>query len=170
MRGLALLGLLAASGSVLTNQFEFAGLSRAITLQHVAKRYPNSTVSGSYVYVSPKDTHNHIFGIELFGPNLSNRLRINFESPDKKYPPCELIERSIVSSHGPVSEIREFHEEAAQNRYLVWKLQLETVQLQCFRLDRNAKYFAEAITVHPTAPQPAPSNPGVRRMPANGDR
>jgi len=170
MRALTFIGLLAASGSVFASPFEFAGLSRATTLQHVARRYPNSTVSGSYVHVSPKDTHDHIFGIELFGPNLSNRLRINFESPDREYPPCESIERSIVSRHGPVSQIREFHEEAAHNRYLVWKLELETILLQCFRFDRNAKYFAEAITVHSTEPKPASSNPGVQRTPANGRR
>jgi hypothetical protein len=103
-------------------------------------------------------------------PNLSNRLRINFESPDREYPPCEFIESSILSRHGPPSQIREFHEEAAHNRYLVWKLELETIQLQCFRFDRNAKYFAEAIIVHPIEPKPAPSNPGVQRTPANGRR
>ena len=170
MRALAFIGLLAASGSVFASPFEFAGVSRATTLQDVARRYPNSTVSGSYVYVSPKDTHDHIFGIELFGPNLSNRLRINFESLNREYPLCEFIERLIVSRHGPASQIREFHEEAAQNRYLLWNLQLETIQLQCFRFDRNAKYFAEAITVHPTEPKPAPSKPGVQRTPANGRR
>jgi hypothetical protein len=168
--GLLVIGLLASSGSVLAKPFEFAGLSRATTLQHVARQYPNSMVSGSYVHVSPKDSHDHIFGIELFGPNLSNRLRINFESPDREYPPCEFIERSIVSRHGPASQIREFREEAAHNRYLVWKLEVETIQLQCFRFDKNAKYFADAIIVHPSEPKPAPSNPGVQRTPANGHR
>src|SRR5919108_1209811 len=159
MGALLIIGLLAASRSGLANSFEFAGLSRATTVQDVAKRYPNSMVSGSYVYVSPKDTHDHIFGIELFGPNLSYRLRINFESPDRKYPLCEVIERSIVLRHGPPSEIREFREEAAQNRYLAWKLDLETVQLQCFRFDGNARYFAEAIAVHPTETKSAQPTP-----------
>jgi hypothetical protein len=152
MRALLVIGLLTASGSVSAEWFEFAGLSRATTLQDVAKRYPNSTVTGSHVYVSPKDTHDHIFGIELFSPKPSSSLRIDFESPDRKYPLCEVIERSIVSRHGPPSEVREFHEEAAKNRYLVWKLELETVQLQCFKFDETAGYFAEAIVVHPTEP------------------
>ncbi|HMN14790.1 MAG TPA: hypothetical protein PKD55_20925, partial [Bellilinea sp.] len=91
------------SQSVLANSFEFGGLSRVTTLEDAAKRYPNSTVSGAYIHVSPKDTHDHIFGIELFGPNLSNRLRINFGSPDHKYPPCETVENSIASRHGPPS-------------------------------------------------------------------
>ena len=160
MRAL-LIGLLMASGSIVGNSFEFAGLSRATTLQDVAKRYPNSTVSGSYVYVSPKDTHDHIFGIELFGPKLSYRLRINFESPDRKYPLCEAIERSIALRHGPPAEIREFREEAAQNRYLIWKLELEIVQLQCFRLGNNVGAYAEAIAVHPAEPKLAPSNATV---------
>jgi len=168
MRPLLIIGLLTASGSVLSDSFEFAGLSRATTLQDVAKRYPNSMVSGSYVYVSPKDTHDHIFGIELFGLDFSYRLRISFGSPDRKYPLCEVIEKSIALRHGPRSEIWEFHEEAAQNRYLVWKLRHETAQLQCFRFGGDARYFAAAIAVHPTEPKPAPSDPGVQRTPASG--
>lgn len=63
--------------------FEFAGLSRATSIEDVSKKYPNSKVgSSNYVYVSPKDAHDHIFGIELFVQNLSHRLRISFESPD----------------------------------------------------------------------------------------
>ncbi|MEW5980613.1 MAG: hypothetical protein AB1898_32965 [Acidobacteriota bacterium] len=170
MRTLIIIGLLAASQSVLANSFEFAGLSRATTVQYVAKRYPNSTISGTYVRVSPKDMHDHIVGIELFAPNLSKRLRINFGSPDHKYPPCEVVESSIVSKHGPPSEVREFREEASQNRYLAWQLELETVHLQCFRSSGNGKYSAEAIAVYPKEPRPAPSNPGVQRPPANGRR
>jgi len=169
-RTLFIAGLLATSHGVLANSFEFGGLNRATTLQDVAKRYPNSTISGAYVHVSSMDTHDHIFGIELFGPNLSNRLRINFGSPDHKYPPCEVVESSIVTKHGPPSEVREFREEATQNRYLAWQLELETVHLQCFRSSGNGKYSAEAIAVYPKKPKPAPSNPGVRQTPASGRR
>jgi hypothetical protein len=84
MRALPFIGLLAASGSVFASPFEFAGLSRATTLQHVARRYPNSTVSGSYVHVSSKDTHDHIFGIELFGrtsvTDFASTLRVLIEN------------------------------------------------------------------------------------------
>jgi len=69
------------------------------------------------------------------------------------------IERSIALRHGPPAEIREFREEAAQNRYLIWKLELEIVQLQCFRFGNNVAAYAEAIAVHPTEPKLAPSNP-----------
>lgn len=152
MRILLIIGLLAASWNVLAYSFEFAGLSRATTAQNIAKRYPNSTVSGGYVSVSPKDTHDHIFGIELFGPQLSYRLRISFESPDRKYPSCEAVEKSILLTHGKPTQIREFNEEASRNRYLIWELELEAVQLQCFMVDKNAGYFAEAIVVHPASP------------------
>lgn len=170
LRTLLITGLLAASQSVLADTFEFAGLSRATTAQYVAKRYPNSTVSGAYVHVSPKDMHDHIFGIELFDPALGKRLRINFGSPDHKYPPCEVVESSIVSRHGPPSEVREFREEASQNRYFAWQLELETVHLQCFRSSGNDKYSAEAIAVYPKETEPAPSDPGVLRTPASGRR
>lgn len=170
MRTLFIVGLLATSQGVLANSFEFGGLSRATTVQDAAKRYPNSTVSGAYVHVSPKDTHDHVFGIELFGPNLSNRLRINFGSPDHKYPPCDNVESSIVSKRGPPAEVREFREEASQNRYLTWQLELETVHLQCFRSGGNGKYSAEAIAVYPKAPKPSPSNRGVQQTPASGRR
>lgn len=128
-------------------------------MRALLRRSPNSALSGSYVHVSPKDAHDHIFGIELFGPKLSSRLRINFESPERKFPPCETIEKSIVSRHGPPGEVREFREEAMQNRYVVWKLELETVQLQCFKAGNNAGYFAEAIAVHPAQPGPARRSP-----------
>jgi len=154
MRALLIIGWLAASHSAAATTFEFAGLSRATTLQDVAKRYPNSTVSDSYVRVSPEDSHDHIFGIELSGP-ISRRLRISFGSPDHKHPPCETAERRVAAKHGPASEVREFNEEAMRNRYLVWKLKLETVQLQCFRSEGNAGYSAEAIAVYPTEPKPA---------------
>lgn len=170
MQILFIVGLLVASQSVLANSFEYAGLSRATTLEDVAKRYPNSAVSGAYVYVSPKDTHDHIFGIELFGPNLSNRLRIDFGSPDHKYPLCKVIESSIVSRYGPPSEVRKFREEAQQNRVLAWKLKLETVSLECFRSVENAQYFAEAIAVYPKEPRPVPFDPGVQQAPASGRR
>lgn len=168
MRTLFIVGLLAVSQSATASSFEFAGLSRATTLQDVAKRYPNSVVSGAYVHVSPKDTHDHIFGIELFGPNLSHRLRINFESPDRRYPPCELIESAIVSRHGSPSQVREFREEASQNRYLAWELALETVHLQCFRSGGRGKYLAEAIAVYPKEPTPVPPGRGVQPTPGTG--
>jgi hypothetical protein len=61
-----------------------------------------------------------------------------------------------------------------QNRYMVWELERETVQLQCFRSGNNVSYVAEAIAVHPTEPRlPAPDPPvdpdarksGARRSP-----
>ena len=168
VRVLLFIGLLAATVSALADSFEFAGLSRATTVQDVAKRYPNSTVSGYYVYVSPKDTHDHIYGIALSGPTSNNRLRISFESPDRKYPPCKDVERTIVLKYGAPASVREFREEAAQNRYLVWKLELETIQLQCFRFGKNAGYSAEAIAAHPTESRKAPSNAGAQRTPVSG--
>jgi hypothetical protein len=118
VRTLLIVGLLTTSMNVLANSFEFAGLGRATAIQDVAKRYPNSLVSGGYVSVSPKDTHDHIFGIELFGPQLSYRFRINFESPDRKYPSCEVVENSILLTHGKPTQIREFNEGARRNRLL----------------------------------------------------
>jgi hypothetical protein len=154
MRALLIVGWLAASHSVSATTFEFAGLGLATTLQDVVKRYPESVVSGSYVHLSPKDSHDHIFGIELSGP-IGRRLRISFGSPDHKYPSCDAVERRVSTRHGPATEVREFNEEAMRNRYLVWELKLETVQLQCFRSDATAAYLAEAIAVHPIEPKPA---------------
>lgn len=141
--------LLTVSMAAMAAPFEYAGLSRATTLQDIAKRYPNSTVSGGYVTVSPRDTHDHIFGIELFGPQLSYRLRINFGSPDQKYPLCDLPESTITSKYGQPSESLEFYEEATPSRRLIWQLESDTVELQCFKDSRNDKYSAEAITVVP---------------------
>jgi hypothetical protein len=163
VRALCVAGLMAVSRDVPAAAFEFAGLSRATTLREVAKRYPNSTVSGHYVHVSPKDAHDHVSGIELFGPGLSSRLRINFEGPDRRHPPCEAIERSVVSRHGPASEVREFREEAAENRYLTWQLELDTVRLQCFKSAGDGRYSAEAIAVYPREHRSQPPGPGAQR-------
>jgi hypothetical protein len=153
MRALLTIGLLIMSAGVFAGSFEFAGLSLATTPQDIANEYPNSRVSGSYVEVSPKDSHDHIFGIELFGEKLSYRLRISFESPERTYPSCEAIEKTIVASHGKPTGIRSFNEEAVRNRYLTWKSDGESVTLQCFTRDRNAGYLAEAIAVVPRRPK-----------------
>lgn len=166
MRTLIAVGLLVASESALAGSFEFGGLSLATTLQDAARRYPNSTISSGYVRVSPKDTPGHVFGIELFDPNLGNRLRIGFGSPDHRYPPCERIEKAIISRHGAPTEVREFREEAARNRHLTWQLQHETVHLQCFVSGGTTGSYAEAIAVYAAQPGPAPSKPGVQRTPA----
>ena len=164
-RALLIVGVLAARQAT---TFEFAGLSRAITLQYVATRYPHSTVAGSYVYVAPEDVHDHIFGIELFGPRLSNRLRISFGSPDRRYPPCEVIERRIAARHGPPSEVRAFLEEAAQSRHVTWQLASEIVHLQCFSDSADGRYSAEAISVYPKNDKPTPSHPGAQPIRTGG--
>jgi hypothetical protein len=145
-----LIGLLIASNSVFADSFEFAGISRSTTAQNVAKQYPHSSILGNHIKISPQDAHDHIFGIELFEQNSSHRLRINFESPDHTFPACEAIKKSIVLTHGLPTAIRNFNEESMQNRYLLWKLNHETVQLQCFMADKKSSYFAEAIVVYPT--------------------
>ena len=142
--------LLLASASAYAAPFEFGGLSRATTWPDIASRYPNSSVSGSFVHVSPKDTHDHVYGIGLAGPD--SRFRINFESPERKYPPCKDIEARITMRHGKPAQVREFREEQSQNRYLSWKLEGEVVELQCFRMRANVPYVVEAIVVNTTEP------------------
>ena len=100
----------------------------------------------------------------LFLQRLHRAERLSESSMHK------VIESSIISRHGPPSEIREFRVEAQQNRVLTWKLKLETVSLECFRSGENAQYFAEAIAVYPKEPRPVPSNPGVQQPPASGRR
>jgi hypothetical protein len=53
--------------------------------------------------------------------------------------------------------------EQEETDYLTWKLELETVQLQCFMFDKNAGYLAEAIAAHPAERKGAPSNAPLNR-------
>src|SRR5262245_11339245 len=146
--GSLLIVALLGSGSALRSRFEFAGLSRTTTLDEAKRLYPHSTISGSYVYVSAADAHDHIFGIEI-STTTSDRLRIDFEDPGHHYPSCVSIEKAITSRHGRASNIREFNEEMMHNRYLTWRLTTETVTLQCFRDDEKKPFVAEAIVVYP---------------------
>lgn len=141
--------LLTMSMSAMAASFEYAGLSRATTAQDVARHYPNSTLSGNYVTVSPKDVRDHIYGIELFGKQLSYRLRISFGSPERRYPLCNSIVTTITTKYGKPADDSEFYEEAMLSRTIVWQLEHETVQLQCFKPNSNAHFNAEAITVSP---------------------
>lgn len=160
--------LLAANPCAVAATFEFAGIGRATTQHDVASRYPNSTRSGHILNVSPKDSHDHVFAIELAEGNPAGRLRIGFASPDNRYPGCQAIERSVIARHGPPAGSREFREEATQNRVVTWNLEDETVRLQCFRSGGSgAAYAAEAITVFPlerasSAPHGKPPKAGRR--------
>lgn len=160
--------LLAASHCADAATFEFAGLGRATTRQDIAWRYPNSTRSGWIVHISPWDSHDHVFEIQLAEGNPAGLLRIGFASPDSKYPRCNAIERSIAAKHGAPAESREYREEATQNRVVIWSLEGETVRLQCFRSGgSSAEYSAEAITLFPLK---RVSSEPRRKSPAAGQR
>lgn len=154
--------LLAASHCADAGTFEFAGIGRATTRQDVAKRYPNLTQSGHILNISPRDSPDHVFTIELAEGSPAGRLRIGFASPDNKYPLCYAIEGSITARHGASAESREFREEATRNRVVNWILEVETVRLNCFRSGGSSgEYSAEAITVNPLKRVSSEQRPGI---------
>ena len=148
--GLLLLGARAWAGG-----FALAGLSLATSHQDLENRYPHSHLLASYVYVSPADSHDHIYGVEIRGDNPNGRLRINFERPAPTdgrgrphYPSCEKIATALKKAYGAPTRVDEFTEEAAQNRRLFWTGDGEDMVLMCFRLGTRA-YLTEAIMVTP---------------------
>ncbi|MFZ6749490.1 hypothetical protein [Undibacterium sp. Ren11W] len=130
--------------------FEYAGLSLASTAQDLLRRYPDSTFEAhNYFQLSAKDTHDHIFSIELFGPHRNARLRLGFESPERTYPTCKQIEKLLISRYAKPSNVATFNEESVKNRYLSWTLTRESVSLYCFKRAQDTDYQAEAIAVAP---------------------
>ena len=136
-----------------TRVFEYAGISSGIPIGELARRYPNSTISATTIFVSPKDLHDHITQIHPYDPgNPVMGLRIYFESPGigslaQRHPPCAVIERSVVRKYGKPASVGEGFEEAAQYRTSRWQIGREHVDLSCVRFDKRSRYFAIGLFV-----------------------
>jgi hypothetical protein len=133
--------------------FTFAGLDLDSDLDSIAKRYPQSTRVGDYLYVSPRDCKTSISGIELSGAGPTRRLRIAFESRGSNgrpvYPVCGDVQRGIEKSYGKPM-VREFSEEASRRSDRIWRSAGEQMTLICFaNPGRATPLFAEAVVIVP---------------------
>ena len=66
----------------------------SLTLEEVRKRYPNSSITGTHVYVSEKDSHDHIYAVDIPTGEGGRPLRVFFERQAARgpaYPPCDNV-------------------------------------------------------------------------------
>ena len=114
------------------------------------KRYPNSSIVGSHVYVADRDSRDHIFGIDLPQSDGScRRMRLFFERRGRtpSYPACDGIAANVTKRYGERTSVQEFTEERSWNRRLIWKREGEQLELTCFRMGQEPLYAADlAIT------------------------
>jgi hypothetical protein len=136
--------------------FSFAGVSLASDLNQVAARYRNSQRSGSYIYVDPRDSHDHISGIEVSGSGPARRVRVSFEmrrdGRSPKFPTCAEVQAKLERQFGRPHNIRRFSEEASRRADRVWRSRSEELTLICFAGSR-ARWLAEAVQINARSPQ-----------------
>lgn len=134
--------------------FAYAGFSLKSKIEQVKRRYPNSVITDNYIYVSPRDTHDHIYGIELATTAKAPRVRIGFEKPAAgrskqrtlSYPTCSRIHGGLQEQYGAPTKVRKFYEEKTKRFDQEWTRAGEVMTLACFRGD-HGKYLAESITI-----------------------
>jgi len=132
-------------------RFSFAGLDLGVTIKDLRLKYPRSQVlDEGLVYLSEKDSHDHISTIGLSGIGSGRRLQINFErrQQDSKatYPPCQKVLSGLEQRYGRPTRIVDGQEEQSRNRRFEWNTSAETLTLSCFRMPRQPLY-AESITI-----------------------
>lgn len=140
-----------AAAVVQLQAFSFAGLSLDSDLNQVATRYPHSDRAGSYIYVAPKDSHDHISGIEISGAGATRRMRVSFESRRERHlpqhPACARVQAKLEHQFGRPSGLRRFAEEASRRADRVWRSRTEVLTLICFAGPRG-QWLAEAVQIN----------------------
>jgi hypothetical protein len=136
--------------------FTFAGLGLRSDLAAVESRYPRSRRAGSYVYVAPEESHDHIYGIEVPVREPGRRLRVIFERPDGvpspdgsgRYPTRGSVQEGIERAYGPPASILEFAEGVSWRADRLWRRGREELRLICFgKRNRPASMQAEAVRI-----------------------
>jgi hypothetical protein len=149
MRLILTLVLACAASAAAAQEFSFAGLSLRTTLEELKKRYPSSRLADHYMYVSEKDSHDHVYGVEIPRPGAAGRLRLSFEHPQQgrgeRHPSCRSVADALQKRYGAPSRSRDFMEEGSKARRVSWVGAAEEMSLQCFQ--RNGEFRAEALTM-----------------------
>ena len=132
-------------------RFSFGGLDLGMSVKDLRSRYPQSEiVDDGLVYVSEKDSHDHISTIQLSGGRPARILHIAFERRGRdgapSYPQCANVLSALQQRYGRPASVIDAREERARNRRFDWKAPAETLTLRCFRMPREPLY-AESITM-----------------------
>jgi hypothetical protein len=141
--------LLCCSVVAQIDTFDFAGLSLRATMEELKVKYPRSTPTDGFIYLSDQDSHDDISTIGVSGPGSARTLTIHFERQRKgtpAYPACEKVLAHVQRRYGRPARIVDAQEEQSRNRRFEWNTTAETLTLSCFRMPRQSLY-AERITI-----------------------
>ena len=132
-------------------RFSFAGLDLGVTMKDLRLKYPQSQVlDDRLVYLSEKESHDHISTIGLSGTGSARSLQITFERRQRDgkatYPPCQKLLSGLEQRYGRPARIVDGQEEQARNRRFEWNTSAETLTLGCFEMPRQPLYV-ERITI-----------------------
>ncbi len=143
---LRLLLVLAAAPAFAAEPFAYAGIGLDATAGNLRPKFPNSKVTGDYVYVADKDSRDHVYGVQLPGAKKPRSVRVSFERPGGPrpgYPKCKVVEARLRAGFGAPHEIRKL---AAERADRIWKGAGETMTLVCFA-GPGGELLAEAVVI-----------------------
>jgi len=129
--------------------FTFAGLNLKTTMADLKKRYPSSMALDTLVYLSDKESHDHISTIGLSSNGAARTLTITFEQQRQgsaTYPSCEQSLSRLKERYGNPTNVANTQEERARNRRFEWTTATESLTLNCFQMPRQP-LNAERLTI-----------------------
>ena len=133
--------------------FAYAGIGLDATAASLKARFPNSKLAGNTLTVAPKDSRDHVYGVELAAPGIPRTVRISFErpaggggGPAAAYPKCKVLEARLRAANGAADEIRKAPEARPPRADRVWKRDRQTLTLICFA-GPGGESLAEAVVI-----------------------
>jgi hypothetical protein len=128
----------------------FSGIGLGSDFDSVASEFPHSERGGGYIYVSPEDSRDHIYGIGISGAGDNRLVRMSFERRRERgrpeYPACAAVQSRIAGQFGRPDRSRRFSEEATERWDRVWVRGREELTLMCFR-NGSGRLWAEAVVI-----------------------
>jgi hypothetical protein len=136
-----------AAQSAQQQQFSYAGIGLGSDFDATARRYPHSSRVGSYIYVAPEDSRDHVGGIGISEQQVVISFGVHVGSREQ-YPPCAEIEKPLIQQYGRPESIREFDEEAVRRADRHWSSLREEMTLICF-IGPRRQLLAEGVKISP---------------------
>lgn len=132
--------------AVACEPFQFAGLTARATIEQVQARYSSSELSGSHLFISEQDSHDHIYGISVYDHQTLLAFERKAYSGEVSYPLCRSIFNKIFSAYGGPHIVQRFHEETMQTHRRVWRNGDERIALRCF--EKGGSRYAERVELY----------------------
>jgi hypothetical protein len=143
-----------APSALAAEPFAYAGIGLDATAASLKSRFPNSKFADNTLSVAPKDSRDHVYGVQLAAPGKKPRsVRISFErpaggggGPAAAYPKCKVLEARLRAANGNADEIRKAADARPPRADRVWKRARETRTLICFA-GPGGESLAEAVVI-----------------------